>query len=365
MAVKKTNTTPRAYLLRGEDDYQKDRGLQELLEQCVPKDFADFDFEEMDAGSVTSDRVVAGLSIPPFAAQQRVVLVKHAHKIEEDQQKKLAESLARTPESGLLILVTPAPDKEDGRVKKGSAVVEELSRAVRKIGQVKDYGTGKGKEKLADATAFAQQLFREAQRTIDPKALQIFVQRVGYDFSTLYSESQKLTAYTLDTGKITEADVLAVTSETPEDTIFALVDAIAERKLSVALKLLSDMFRTGPDPSRQAAIKLVMIARHFRYLQQSRFIKDRGLNSLKKDSLPDSILNLLPANENVTDLVARQYWQERKLMTQASKLSSTQIAFAFRSLALCDLRLKGGDSVEDPVIAMELLVCDLAGGASR
>ena len=363
MPAKKDTDTPRAYLLRGDDDYQKNEGLQKLLSELVSGDFGDFDFEQMDGDTATSDRIMSGVCIPPFGSVRRVVLIKHAQRMDEGQQIKLAPNLQKIPASGCLIMTTPAPDKADGRIKKGSEVVGELSRAVRKVGKVNEYGGGKQKERDAAAKEFAKSLFAEGSRKIDAAALELFIRRVGNDFSTVNSESRKLIDYSADTGKITQESVVAVTSEAPEDRIFTLIDATAEKNQALAMELLDDIFQVGADPNAEAPRTLAMIARQFRYLQQTRLILDSGKRTLKKDSLPDSIIDLLPSSENVTDLVNRQYWQEGKLLKQAGKLVEKDIIAAFEALSRCDLRLKGAGGVDDPRMAMELLVCELSNPA--
>lgn len=365
MPAKINTDAPRAYLLRGDDDYLKNLGLKELLAEFVSGDFGDFDFEQMDGDSATSDRVMSGVCIPPFGADRRVVLVKYAQRMDVDQQVKLAAKIQKMPESGCLIMVTPAPDKDEGKVKKGSEVVGELSRAIRKIGKVMEYGGGKPKERIAAARVFAQSLFIQAGRKIDGAALSLFLERVGSDFSTLNSESRKLVDYSVDSGKITQADVLAVTSETREDRIFALVDAIADCNQALALKLLDGIFQVGADPNAEAPRTLSMIARQYRYIQQTRIIIDSRNRSLRKENLPDSVMEMLPSSENVTDLIVRQAWQESKLIKQANKLAESDIAGAFGALARCDLRLKGAGAVDDSRMAMELLVCELSNPAKQ
>ena len=141
-ATKKKETTdkPRAYLLKGDDEYLKQQDLQKLLKSLVSVDFADFDMEQLDGDSSTSDRIMAGLNVPPFSSRQRVVLVRHANKIPEHEQQKLASKLEKTPATGCLLLINPAPDKTDGKPKKGSEIIGDLSKAVRKVGEVREFG---------------------------------------------------------------------------------------------------------------------------------------------------------------------------------------------------------------------------------
>ena len=129
-------SNPKAYLLKGEDEYLKQEELDKLLQSLVSPDFADFDLEHLEGDAATADRVMSGLHVPPFSSAQRVVLVRHANKMNEEEQKKLASQLAKAPDSGCLILVNPAVEKRDGKTPKGSEVIGDISRAVRKIGKV-------------------------------------------------------------------------------------------------------------------------------------------------------------------------------------------------------------------------------------
>ena len=169
MATKgKRTETPRAYLLRGDDDFRKARELENLIKLLVADDFIDFDLEHLEGDTATSDRVMAGLNVPPFGSGRRVVLVKYANKMEPPEQEKLASRLETIPQSGCLILVNPATEKTDGRPKKGSEVIGDLSKAVRKVGEVREFGGERGKERTAQATDFAKTLFATAGKKIDP-----------------------------------------------------------------------------------------------------------------------------------------------------------------------------------------------------
>ena len=215
-----TSKQIRAYLLTGDDDFTKQRKLDALLADLIDPDFSDFDLEQMEGDTATADRIMAGLSIPPFSSTRRVVLVKYANRMDEAEQKKLTSILPQAPFTGCLILVTPAPEKIDGRPRKGSEVVGDVSRAVRKIGEVIKTGTESSRDKSTNARQFAQSLFSDAGKKIDARALSDFLQRVGSDQLLIASEAAKLINYTADSPSIKPADVAYVTSETPEEKVF-------------------------------------------------------------------------------------------------------------------------------------------------
>lgn len=360
-ATPKTKDAPRAYLIAGDDDFRKQRELDSLLAELVAPDFADFDLEHIDGDSATADRVMAGLGIPPFSSPRRVVLVKYANKMEDAEQKKLASHLDRMPASGCLVMMSPAPEKIDGKPRKGSEVIGDLSKAIRKVGRVVRVGDEKTREKSENARKFAQSLFAEAGKKIDSSALAAFAQRVGSDFSVMSTEARKLVDYVGDSDKITSRDVTAVTSETPEEKVFKLVDAVGAKRPADAMKLLDELFETGDKPENDAPKVLANVARQFRLLWQAKMLLASGAKVFRKDAVPERVRAMLPSSPNILELLSRQSWMEDRLKQAASRWSREDLIRCFQAIAKTDAMLKGieGD-IDDARMAMELLVLDLA-----
>lgn len=362
MATKnKTTLESRAFLLKGDDDMQKQQHLEQLLALMIVPDFADFDLEHMEGDSATCARINAGLGMPPFGSPKRVVLVKYANKINPDEQAKLAVQVLKTPESSCLVLVNPAPDKEDGKPKKGSEVIGDLSKAVRKVGEVIEFGGGTQKERQAKAREHATYVFKNAGKKLGSDALNMFLQRAGSDFAVVTSEAQKLIDYAGEGDVIAMGDVLAVTSETPEEKIFKLVDAIAARNQAGALRLMEELFETSDDPRVEAPKTLSVIARQFRLIWQMKALQDEGVRSFAKESIPDHIKDTLPSDPNLLELLNRQAWQASRLSQQARAFSRNDLIRCFNALAKTDTTIKGIDSdMDDPRLAMDMLAMELA-----
>lgn len=358
--------TPRAYLFKGDEDFQKTRELKKLLGWLVSGDFADFDLEQLEGDAATSDRVITGLNVPPFGSERRVVLVKHANKMHPDEQEKLAARLPGAPESGCLVLVTPAPEKVDGRPRKGSEVIGALSRAIRKMGEVHEFGGGTSKQKGAEADEFARTVFATARKNVDTKAMKLFRQRVGSDFALINTEAQKLISYSGDSDEITIEDVAAVTSETPEEKVFKLIDAIGAKNQALALSFLSELFESGDNPDADAPKTLSTIARHFRLIWQIKLLTSAGVRVFDKNSVSDEIRAQLPSEPNLLDVLSRQAWTRDRLAGQARSLSRADLVRCFAAIARADLMLKGIEGgIEDSRLVMELLVMDLARGSAQ
>lgn len=360
-AKTKTIEEPKAYLLRGDDDFQKHNYMDDLLKKLVSSDFADFDLEPMQGDTATSDRVMSGLGVPPFGSLRRVVLVRYANKMHPDEQERLASRLGKVPSSSCLILVNPAAEKVDGKPKKGSEVIGNLSRAVRKVGEVHEFGASTGREKTTRAREFAQSLFTKARKKLDAQAMTMFLQRAGTDFSVINSEAQKLIDYSGDAVAISARDVAVVTSETPEEKVFKLIDAVSAKNQAGALKFLDELFEIGDDVDADAPKTLATMARQFRLIWQAKTLIEAGMRTFEKSSVPDHLKAQLPSEPNLLDVVSRQKWQGERLAQQARRFNHADLVRCFGAIARADLMLKGIEgAIEDPRLVMELLIIELA-----
>jgi len=368
MAEKRDATGARAYLLRGDDEFQKRQALDELLKSLVAEEFADFDLEEIEAAAATCDRVITGLNVPPFGPGRRVVLVRFANKMDAEQQERLAARLEKAPATGCLVMVNPAVERSDGRPKKGSELIGELSKAIRKVGQVREFGGGTGKERAKRAREFGASLFEPAGKKISAEALALFLQRAGADFGILATEAQKLVDYVGDEAQITRADVEAVTSETPEEKVFKMVDAVAAKNAGAALRLLDELFETGDDPRADAPRSLANLARQFRLIWQAKILTEAGLRTtghrggdgFQKSAVPAELKSVLPSSPNLLEVPG---WQQSRAAEKGAKLPRAELVRCFAAVAKADAMLKGVEGeIEDARTVMELLVIELAGG---
>jgi len=352
----------KVYLLKGDDDYRKARELKRLLDALVSNEFIDFDLEHLEGDSATSDRIMAGLSMPPFGSARRVVLVKYVNKMHPDEQAKLALKLDKIPSTSCLLLVNPAAEKSNGKPKRGSEIIGELAKAVRRVGQVLTFGAEGRRENMANARQLAQELFSKAGKKVDPAALKLFIERVGVDSAIVYSEACKLIDYVGDSDKITQQDIDAVASETPEEKVFKLIDAVAAGKRASALTILNELFETGTSPDADAPRTLATLVRQFRLIWQMKMLIEAGVRSYAKNDVPQEIKAVLPLNPNILDILTKQSWQVDRLITQAQRFSRRSLASCFKAIAQADAMLKGAEgNVNDPKLVMELLIINLLG----
>ena len=350
----KVPENPRVCLLRGEDDYNKHLFLKELLDKNVTEEMKDFDFETLEGTDIDADRVIAALSACPFMAERRVTYLKNPNKMPEPEQKKLAEYIINMPETSLLIMTVPAAEKVDGRTKKGSEVVADLSKAAKKVGEVKDFGA----LKRGDAKVLIKNLLGEYGLKATETVITTLQQRLGTESPVIVSEIGKLRDYMGGEKSVKPEHVDAVISETPEEKIFKLVDAVAAQNKRNALKLMAEQMNGADDPAAEAARTLAMIARQYRLIFQAKVLEAKGVRIFKKEYVPEDVAALLPKEPNIIAVLSRQPWNTDTVKKQA-KMSDRSVANAFAAIHKADKLLKGMDEGGDPKSIMFDLAAEL------
>jgi len=118
----------------------------------------------------------------------------------------------------------------------------------------------------------AQKLFAKAGCRSSGGALDLFLEKVGLDTRQLVMEAEKLILYIGDRGEITTEDVKAITSSSAEAITWDFTDALGERRLDEALKILRQLLFQGESPIGV----MFAIENLFQSLTQFRGYMDQG-----------------------------------------------------------------------------------------
>ncbi|MBQ9358828.1 MAG: DNA polymerase III subunit delta [Abditibacteriota bacterium] len=352
----------RVYLLRGRDDYSKDKALEELLKEITDPDFEVFDLDEVTGSSATASLILTGAGILPAGSPRRTVLVKFAHTLPAAEQKELARNLYMVPDTGCVILHVPAPDMKDGKPAAGSSVAAELSKAAAKYGKVLDFEpVTKKKDVEAKVVPFVREQFAAAGKKIEPGAVDLLISRTGTDFTLLSMEIQKLCAYAADKSAVTAEDVKESSSLTPEEKVFDFIDALLKKQASKAVSLTEDLFIEGNDPAATALRLLSLLAGQLRQLWQARIIVEKGPGGFGKTVTQEDMgeyARYFPANS----ILGKAPWLQNKFLGMAGKVSFSLLADWFRILSDADASLKGIDETyEEPEAVIKQMVFRLMG----
>lgn len=162
---------------------------------------------------------------------------------------------------------------------------------------------------------------------------------VGDNLWILCNEIDKLYLYCRGR-RIEERDVQLLVSYAQEANIFALVDAIIQRRAAAAERLLHQLIDRGATPP----YLLFMITRQFRLLVQAKELSKQRL----------------PTVELIGRLGVPSEYVLRRVMEQAREYSLDQLKEIYGKLLDTDMSIKTG--LLKGGLALDLLVADLCRG---
>ena len=234
-ALKKREFDP-VYYFFGDDDFLKDQSVRELVDASVDPATRDFNFEQRRGADIDAEMLDSLLSTPPMLADRRVVVIRDVDKLKKNTRKVLDGYLKHPAPDAVLLLVSPATVKADKELSDRSTVVE--------------FAPLQG-DRLPKWVAY--QVENTLKRTITPDAVSLLIETVGEDLSLLAIELEKLASFS-DT-VIDEAAVADIVGVRREESMGALLDAIAARDAARAMELL-------PGVLQQPKLNAVVLTMH-------------------------------------------------------------------------------------------------------
>jgi DNA polymerase III subunit delta len=211
-----------AYYITGEDEYQKDEAVRQLVEAAIDPAAKDFNLDIRRASEIEAESLGVLLSTPPMMAERRVVVIRDVTALRKDARKVLDDYLKKPASDLVLIMVSGGGSKTDDSLASASTSLEfdPLSgdRIPRWIAHHADTALG---VRITDAAA---ELLQAA---------------VGNDLHQLSGELDKLASFVDGRdNEIGEDAVAAVVGVRRGETLSDLLDAVADRNAARALDLI-------------------------------------------------------------------------------------------------------------------------------
>ncbi len=232
----KRGTFDGAYYVCGEDDFQKDDAVKQLVEAAVEPAMRDFNMEVLRAQELDSKSLDAALSALPMLADRRILVIKDASALKKDARKILDRYLVKPSSDVLVILVESSGGKTDKELAKNATPLEfEYLTAERIPRWISHYASAHFNTRIS---ADAADLLQTA---------------VGTDLHQLVSELDKLASFA-NGREIEEKDVTAVVGVRRGETMADFLDGVATRNVTKALELVS-LILSQPKTS---AVQMVM-----------------------------------------------------------------------------------------------------------
>lgn len=225
--------------LKGVVLFSGDRGLVERAVDDAIAALADPDERELvvavfHADEIDERRLLTEVRTMPMFADRRIVVVRQAQKFTiQDKKSHLAAYIEDPVDSTLLLLSAPDVDKR-----------KRLFTLVKKHGIIVDCQ----KLNRRSAPEYVNAEIAAAGKQIDRSAVNALVELVGTDAALLSNEVRNLISYIGDRPNVTEEDVMVMTANLREESVFNLTDALASRNVGLALAAMEQLFNEGAEP---------------------------------------------------------------------------------------------------------------------
>lgn len=310
------------YLVVGSDTPRRSQVIRLLEETLCPSGMREWCLVKVDGEESSGPEVMDLVSTPPFLGERRVVIVKEAGRLSDEEA--LIPYVENPPGFSVLILSAESVDRR-----------RRLYRVIEQKGLVLMYET----PKEGELHRRVREMARDVGLRLEPEAVAALLERAGDDLKRIDQELEKLSVYTGQGETVGRDQVDALVASSPavlgQYEVFEYVDALTEGRGAAALERLSRLISAGEPP----LLVLAMIARQLRLLLAA---------TAWRGERPEAMARALGMKSS---------FPAKKAMAQAGAWSVDDLAEALEACAQCDAAMKRG--VDGPR-ALEILTIKLA-----
>jgi DNA polymerase-3 subunit delta len=305
-------TTP-VYLLQGEE-FLAAEALDKIRVEAETDPLAESTF----AASAPIAEILTALGTPNLLGGRRLVVVEGAHELKGDQVEAIERYLESPSPHTVLVLVG------SGRTK--------LAAAIKRSGSVVTLDAPRGR-RLA---SWIRERARAHRLQVDDRGAWALIDSVGTELRDLDGALAQMSS-ALGPARVSVGDVRRLFPRLADERIYALTDAIGERRQAAAMGLLRRLLEQGDEP----LVLFGAVGAHLKRMLVARGLVEQGGTAAVAAALglPD--------------------WRADRVAKQARSYREDELAGALQILAETDVEMKGGDL--PPEIALERAVLEIVG----
>jgi DNA polymerase-3 subunit delta len=334
------------YLVCGSEEYLVKENARRLMKQLAPKGGAEFAVEIVDGTVTRADdaakaiyRVLEAVNSLGFFSSEKLIWLKDANffgtdktsgaEIVKETTGELAEVIKKGLPAGVTLLVSA------GEMDKRRA----FYLACDKLGEVAVFDAidpTKDRDWQEKVTDFITAHARALGKSVGRQTIAQLIELNGANLRQIESELEKIAAYVGERGAIEAADVRAVGSASREAIAWDLNDAVGDRDLGKALRVLDRLLFQG----EEVLGLLALLASRVRQMLILRELVDRKLLRAggeypqmkgQIDRLPASIRDEMPADRKLNPLLQHPF-PVFKTLQQAARYTRPQLIRAMEWL---------------------------------
>ncbi len=262
------------------------------------------------------------------------------------------------PGGNILLLTAETVDKR-----------QRLFTYIKKKGTIVDCSVATGANAAAQTEQksvlqeMMQKTLAEFGKKIDPRAVDLFFERVGFHPVAVVTETEKLAHFIGDRPMITINDLETMVARTREDALYELTDAFSKRQAAKTLGILARLLEQGFHSLAILAtmrnfLKKQLIYRSLQMHPSPAWRRGMNAKEFQNHYLPD-----LKAQGEWSDLLKGHPYALFMSFTKASEYSCSGLKRWLAMLLEAEFRLKG--SPLPPQLILEELFISMLKGSPR
>lgn len=312
------------YLFAGEDEYHAEKALDRILIALVPAEQRELNYRTLQGDEVDAPTLLSEITTLPFYPGRKVVAVRRAKSLNPAVKKAIVPTLENLPDFICLVFMSSDIAKDD-----------PLRKTVKKYGRVVEFGVPKRDELLN----WTRRETAKRGKKISPLLAAKFVDLVGSDMLEVSAQLDNLVTYLGDREEVKEEDVVSLVFDHRPEKVYALSDAVFERDIGRAWKILGKLFLHGVSP----LWILASLEGQVKRMYQARCLLDGGHRE-----------------DRVSETVGLRFGK-RKFFARLRDFSAAELRGCYQLILDCDLRMKTAQ--ENERTALELLMLKLCSKA--
>lgn len=314
--------------LHGPDTFRSRQKLRQIKERFRREvDTSGYNTATLDGRTLKVEHFERDLISAPFLAPKRLVVVEElfSGKLAATLEKPILELLQR-PAAKNPIAVFWEGELPTGKKKSGPLLTFLLKS---------DFAEAFPKLSGSQLSSWYKTQTKRHGLALDPTALELLAGMVGDDLWRGDNELQKLAAFCHGRTGTTD-DIQTLVSSDVEENIFALTDAIGQRRTADALRLLDEQQRAGVTPLELVA----KISWHFRNLLLAKtWEADHGGRT---------------SSWELADALGLHPFVAKKTLGQVTNFTLPELTARYRQLLMIDRGLKTGRGDPDTLLTLFL-----------
>jgi len=307
------------YHFSGEEDFLKREATGRLIDLLIEKELRSFNLDFIQARETKAEEIINLCATLPFGSKKRMVIVYEVQRLPSKEKDELLKYLPHIPESSCLVLFS---NKVDRRLK--------FYQGLKKVATEIEFSPLSDKE----VSDWIKERVKKYKKKIEPEGIELLQEGVGNNLYELANELEKLAIYVREEELIDLKDIETVVGYTKTENIYQLNQAIGEKNLSQALKILKDLSLSR---GKETSI-IFKLGEHLLRLYQITASPDKNIYNLSH------LLGIYPGS--VTEY-----------QSQAKNFSPKQLEKGLSLLYQADSDLKSGKMPQK--LLLELLIYQL------